>query len=48
VEAARDLDIKTIAEGVERREEAMVCIQLGFIYGQGYYFGRPKPYEQID
>jgi EAL domain-containing protein (putative c-di-GMP-specific phosphodiesterase class I) len=47
VDAARDLGIKTIAEGIERREEAMVCTQLGFIYGQGYYFGRPRPYEQI-
>jgi EAL domain-containing protein (putative c-di-GMP-specific phosphodiesterase class I) len=47
VDAARDLNIKTIAEGIERCEEAMVCTQLGFIYGQGYYFGRPKPYDQL-
>jgi EAL domain-containing protein (putative c-di-GMP-specific phosphodiesterase class I) len=48
VDAARDLDILTIAEGIERQEEAMVCSQLGFVYGQGYFFGRPKPYEDIN
>jgi EAL domain-containing protein (putative c-di-GMP-specific phosphodiesterase class I) len=47
VEAARDLEIKTIAEGIERQEEAMVCTQLGFIYGQGYFFGRPKPFDSV-
>ena len=38
-----DLGIASIAEGVEQAEEAEVCSQLGFEYGQGYYFGRPAP-----
>ncbi len=38
-----DLGIASIAEGVELMEEADVCRELGFEYGQGYFFGRPAP-----
>lgn len=41
VESARDAGITTLAEGVEKQEEAIVCSELGFQLGQGYYFGRP-------
>ncbi|MDR2893280.1 MAG: GGDEF domain-containing protein [Deltaproteobacteria bacterium] len=34
--------IKTLAEGVETREEAASIIKLGFDYAQGYYFGYPE------
>jgi EAL domain-containing protein (putative c-di-GMP-specific phosphodiesterase class I) len=40
----RELGIKTVAEGVELREEMEVCAELGFDHIQGYYFGRPVPY----
>jgi EAL domain-containing protein (putative c-di-GMP-specific phosphodiesterase class I) len=36
-----DLDIVALAEGVEKREEAAVCWDMGFQLGQGYHFGRP-------
>ena len=38
---ARKMNISTLAEGVDRREEVEVCKELGFDYLQGYYFGRP-------
>jgi len=38
-----DMGIVPIAEGVERQEEAAACRDLGFVYGQGYLFGRPAP-----
>lgn len=38
-----DMGIVPIAEGVEREEEAAACRDLGFVYGQGYLFGRPVP-----
>jgi EAL domain-containing protein (putative c-di-GMP-specific phosphodiesterase class I) len=43
VAAARELLVKTIAEGVETAAEAEVCARLGFTHAQGYYFGRPAP-----
>lgn len=45
VKMAQELGTATLAEGVESAEEADVCKQLGFEYGQGYYFGKPAPVE---
>jgi EAL domain-containing protein (putative c-di-GMP-specific phosphodiesterase class I) len=41
VRMAEELDIKTLAEGVEVEPEAVVCRDLGFRFVQGYYYGRP-------
>jgi EAL domain-containing protein (putative c-di-GMP-specific phosphodiesterase class I) len=46
VAAARELLVKTIAEGVETAEEAAACLRAGFSLGQGYHFGRPAPLEE--
>jgi EAL domain-containing protein (putative c-di-GMP-specific phosphodiesterase class I) len=43
VAAARELLVKTIAEGVEDQHEADACLRAGFSHGQGYHFGRPRP-----
>jgi EAL domain-containing protein (putative c-di-GMP-specific phosphodiesterase class I) len=43
VAAARELLVKTVAEGVETAAEAEVCARLGFTHAQGYHFGRPVP-----
>jgi EAL domain-containing protein (putative c-di-GMP-specific phosphodiesterase class I) len=43
VAMATDLGIPCLAEGVERREEAGLCTDLGFSYAQGYLFGKPAP-----
>ena len=45
VAAARELLVRTVAEGVETAEEAAACITAGFSHSQGYYFGRPGPIE---
>jgi EAL domain-containing protein (putative c-di-GMP-specific phosphodiesterase class I) len=47
VAAARELLVKTVAEGVETAEEAASCMRAGFSYAQGYHFGRPAPVEQL-
>jgi EAL domain-containing protein (putative c-di-GMP-specific phosphodiesterase class I) len=44
---ARDLLVKTVAEGVESKAEAEVCSQIGFTHAQGFYFSHPKPVDQI-
>ena len=41
VKMARDAGIRTLAEGVDSREEAVTCKGIGFELAQGYYFGRP-------
>jgi len=38
---AQDLDILTIAEGIEDEELAAIAHDLGIDWGQGFYFGRP-------
>jgi EAL domain-containing protein (putative c-di-GMP-specific phosphodiesterase class I)/CheY-like chemotaxis protein len=40
---ARRSGEQLIAEGVERREEADVLLELGVEFAQGYLFGRPEP-----
>lgn len=47
VSMARDLDIITLAEGVESQAEVDACKELGFDLQQGYYFGRPASGEQL-
>ena len=39
---AHALGIITLAEGIERIEEAQVCESLGYDLGQGYLFGKPS------
>ncbi len=41
VEFAQKTDAKLIAEGIERREELNVLIDIGVDYGQGYLIARP-------
>ena len=35
-------DIKTIAEGVENKDDMLLLIAMGIDYLQGYYLGRPS------
>ncbi len=42
---ADKMDSKTIAEGIEREEERLACIELGIDYAQGYLLGRPAPLD---
>ena len=40
---AHDLDIGTIAESIETKEQSSMLLGLGIDQGQGFLFGRPKP-----
>ncbi|MEM1286040.1 MAG: EAL domain-containing protein [Pseudomonadota bacterium] len=44
---ARSLNLGTIAEGVEAREDAMMAELLGMTAMQGFYFGKPQPIEDL-
>ena len=41
LELAKQLNITTVAEGVETRENEQMMAQLSCNYGQGYYYSRP-------
>ena len=47
VSVARDLLVYTVAEGVESKDEAEVCMRIGFTHAQGFHFGRPRPVEEL-
>lgn len=42
----RDLGAESLAEGVETAEEAEACTEMGFTRAQGFYFGRPRPFDK--
>jgi EAL domain-containing protein (putative c-di-GMP-specific phosphodiesterase class I) len=44
---ARELLVKTVAEGIETPAEARVCAEIGFTHAQGFNVGRPRPIEQL-
>lgn len=43
VDAAQDIGVVPLAEGVETPGEAAVCRDIGFHLAQGYWFGFPGP-----
>ena len=47
VSVARDLLVKTVAEGIETAAEADVCVKVGFTHAQGFHFSHPLPVERL-
>lgn len=48
IDLARSLQMDTIAEGVETKEQADLLISLGCRHAQGYLYGRPVPAEKFE
>ncbi len=48
ISMARNLNLNTVAEGVETQEQQDFLTQQGCHTMQGYYFGRPVPAEQFE
>ncbi len=46
-EMASELNIETLAEGVETAGEYKICDTMGFEYYQGYHFAKPQPIENF-
>lgn len=43
VKMVNDLGVIPLAEGVETLNESVYCNDLGFVYGQGFFYGKPAP-----
>jgi len=48
IKLARDLNMKTIAEGVENQNQLAVLVDLGCDFWQGYLFSKPMPAQDIE
>jgi EAL domain-containing protein (putative c-di-GMP-specific phosphodiesterase class I) len=42
---ARDLLVKSVAEGIETPAESQACADIGFTHAQGFHLGRPRPLD---
>lgn len=47
INLAKFLDIETVAEGVETKEEADILAEIDCDYAQGYYIARPMTFESL-
>ncbi|MCR5000196.1 MAG: GGDEF domain-containing phosphodiesterase [Lachnospiraceae bacterium] len=47
VTMAKDIGMKTLAEGVETKEQLDFLREIGCGLIQGYYYGRPEPVEDV-
>jgi len=47
VDLGSTLDLQLVAEGVETAEQAAALAALGCPFGQGFYFARPMPLDQV-
>ncbi len=45
---AKDMHLRTIAEGVEDEKQRDVLVELGCDQIQGYYFGKPLPADEFE
>jgi EAL domain-containing protein (putative c-di-GMP-specific phosphodiesterase class I) len=48
IELAGILKLRPVAEGIERADQLAKLLELGCELGQGYYFSKPVPIEEID
>jgi EAL domain-containing protein (putative c-di-GMP-specific phosphodiesterase class I) len=47
IELARVFDLDIVAEGIETEEQYSLLRQMGCRFGQGYFFAKPLPAEEI-
>ena len=47
VSFAAKVGVNVVAEGIETEEELEALLDIGFRYGQGFYFGVPAPLNQV-
>ncbi len=45
---ATELNITALGEGIETQHELDACIEVGMTVGQGYFLGRPMPFDAFN
>ncbi len=45
---AESLNMEVVAEGIETNQQRQILKDLGFEYGQGYYFAKPMPADEVN
>jgi EAL domain-containing protein (putative c-di-GMP-specific phosphodiesterase class I) len=48
IKLASDLDLRPVAEGIERADQLERLLDLHCDLGQGFYFSKPLPMEGVD
>jgi EAL domain-containing protein (putative c-di-GMP-specific phosphodiesterase class I) len=41
IQISKNIGARVIAEGIESNDEMLILMELGVVYGQGYFFARP-------
>jgi len=47
VSFAEEVGVRVVAEGIETEEELEALLDIGFRYGQGFFFGVPAPLDEV-
>lgn len=47
VSFAEQVGVNVVAEGIETEDELEALLDIGFRYGQGFYFGVPAPIDEV-
>ncbi|RLJ69965.1 PAS domain S-box-containing protein/diguanylate cyclase (GGDEF)-like protein [Hydrogenivirga caldilitoris] len=47
IQLAKNLGLRTIAEGIESEEHLQILKELGCDFGQGYFLGKPMPEGEV-
>ena len=48
VDLATNLRMATVGEGIENIEDAQLLQKMDCLYGQGYYFAKPMPAQEME
>ena len=44
----KDLNISTVVEGIETKDDEILIKRMGCKYGQGYYYSKPISSDEFD
>ena len=48
IQLANNLNLSTVAEGIEEERHIDILLSLGCKIGQGFYFYKPMPLHEVD
>jgi diguanylate cyclase (GGDEF)-like protein len=48
IDLATNLSMETVGEGIENSEDALLLAKMDCLYGQGYYYAKPMPANEME